>query len=100
MPWSSTASNNASLTLGLANQGSSPPGVPLTQSNTYNGGTTVNGGMLFAVNGNAYLTAKATACQQRLWTRLLGATDAALTDYSGSPIHAEFGHRHGVGNGQ
>ena len=48
------AGNNASLTLGLANQGSSPPGVPLTESNTYNGGTVVKGGMLFASNGNTY----------------------------------------------
>ena len=48
------ANNCASLTLGLANQGSSPPGQPLTESNTYNGGTTVDGGMLFASNGSTY----------------------------------------------
>jgi len=43
------AGNNGTLTLGLAYQAGS---VPWTNANTYSGGTTIDGGYLFAANGS------------------------------------------------
>ena len=50
------ATNTGSVTLGLAQVGVTP-GASATVSNTYSGGTTINGGAVYAANGNIYSTA-------------------------------------------
>jgi autotransporter-associated beta strand protein len=47
------STNTGSLTLGIAIVGSTP-GVPASRSNTYSGGTTINGGALYVATGNLY----------------------------------------------
>ena len=76
--------NYASLTLGLANQGSAPPGVPLTEANTYYGGTTVDGGMLFASNGGAYYDGQGNGQTNNGYGLALSATVFGVSSYTHS----------------
>ena len=48
--------NNGTLTLGLGHYSpyGTTAGVNFSQANTYNGGTTISGGALFAANGSTY----------------------------------------------
>ncbi len=48
--------NGLSLTLGLGGSNAAPPAYPVSQSNTYNGGTIIDGGALWAANGRVFST--------------------------------------------
>jgi len=52
--------NGLSLTLGLAGSNSAPPAYPYGQSNTYNGGTIIDGGALWAATGRVFSASYST----------------------------------------
>ena len=56
-----TVGNGMSLTLGLAGSNEAPPAYPLSQANTYNGGTIINGGALFVATGRVFSTSGTNA---------------------------------------